>query len=106
MLDAPGWHLAALTYDVRVIARTDLRRRPLDTASLRQVLPRGEFDVEAALDAVRPICEQVHHGGADALRELGGGFDGVAPHALRVPADALHAALEQLDGAVRAALQE
>ncbi|WP_426566645.1 histidinol dehydrogenase [Angustibacter sp. McL0619] len=89
-----------------MIARTDLRGRPLDTASLRQVLPRGEFDVEAALVAVRPICDQVHHGGARALRELGERFDGVRPEQLRVPGDALQAALAQLDGAVRAALQE
>jgi len=106
MLDAPPGQPGVLTYDVRVIARTDLRGRPLDTASLRQVLPRGEFDVEAALDAVRPICEQVHRGGASALRDLGERFDGVRPDALRVPAHALRAALEQLDDAVRAALEE
>ena len=37
----------------------DLRGRALDARSLRQTLPRAEFDVEAALDAVRPICEDV-----------------------------------------------
>jgi histidinol dehydrogenase len=106
MLDATPWPQVVLTYDDRVIARTDLRGRPLDTASLRQVLPRGEFDVEAALAAVRPICRQVEHGGAPVLRDLGERFDGVRPDALRVPAQALRAALDQLDGAVRAALEE
>ncbi|GAA4353179.1 histidinol dehydrogenase [Angustibacter luteus] len=89
-----------------MIARTDLRGRPLDAASLRQVLPRAEFDVEAALDAVRPICAQVQHGGAGALRDLGERFDGVRPTDLRVPAAALHDALAQLDDGVRAALEE
>ncbi len=89
-----------------MITRTDLRGRPLDAASLRQVLPRAEFDVEAALDVVRPICEQVRHGGADALRDLGERFDGVRTASLRVPAQALEAALTQLDPAVRAALEE
>jgi histidinol dehydrogenase len=88
-----------------VIARTDLRGRPLDAASLRQVLPRAGFDVEAALDVVRPICEQVRHGGAEALRDLAERFDGVRPEHLRVPAEALRAALDELDPAVRAALE-
>jgi histidinol dehydrogenase len=89
-----------------VIARIDLRGKPLDPASLRAVLPRAEYDVEAALDVVRPICDQVQHGGARALRDLTERFDGVRPTDLRVPAEALAAALEQLDPAVRAALEE
>ena len=75
-------------------------------ASLRQVLPRAEFDVEAALDAVRPICEHVHHRGAAALRDLSERFDGVRPDRLRVPAEVLAAALEALDPDIRAALEE
>jgi len=41
------------------------------------VLPRAEFDLDAALSAVRPICDDVHHRGAEALRDLGERFDGV-----------------------------
>ncbi|MGZ4776332.1 MAG: histidinol dehydrogenase [Oryzihumus sp.] len=89
-----------------MISRIDLRGRALDVRSLRETLPRAEFDVEAALDAVRPICEDVRHRGADALRDLGERFDGVRPAQLRVPAGVLAAALEQLDPAVRAALEE
>ncbi|HEX8970274.1 histidinol dehydrogenase [Oryzihumus sp.] len=89
-----------------MISRIDLRGRALDVRSLRETLPRAEFDVEAALDAVRPICEDVRHRGADALRDLGERFDGVRPTQLRVPAEVLAAALEQLDPAVRAALEE
>ncbi|GAA1244334.1 histidinol dehydrogenase [Oryzihumus leptocrescens] len=89
-----------------MISRIDLRGRALDVRSLRETLPRAEFDVEAALDAVRPICEDVRHRGADALRDLGERFDGVRPAQLRVPAEVLAAALEQLDPAVRAALEE
>ena len=44
---------------------------------------------------VRPICEQVRHDGADALRELGERFDRVRPTHLRVPAEVLKAAEEQ-----------
>jgi histidinol dehydrogenase len=89
-----------------VISWIDLRGRALDARSLRQVLPRADFDVEAALSVVRPICEDVRHRGADALRDLGERFDGVRPGQLRVPAAVLAAALERLDPEVRAALEE
>ncbi len=74
--------------------------------ALRQALPRAEFDVEAALSQVRPLVEDVRHRGADALRDLGERFDGVRPPHLRVPADVLQAALDQLDPDLRAALEE
>jgi len=89
-----------------IVSRIDLRGRALDARSLRDVLPRAELDVEAALSVVRPICEDVHQRGADALRDLGERFDGVRPATLRVPPAVLVAALEQLDPDVRAALDE
>nr|WP_205829741.1 histidinol dehydrogenase [Microbispora sp. CL1-1] len=75
-------------------------------ADLRDVLPRAELDVEAALEKVRPICEDVRHRGAAAVRELTARFDGVGLESARVPAEALARALEELDPAVRAALEE
>ncbi len=89
-----------------VIATIDLRGRHLDPWELRGTLPRAELDVDAALQVVRPICERVRSGGAQALRDLGEQLDGVRPEHLRVPAGALADALEQLDPAVRAALEE
>lgn len=89
-----------------MISRTDLRGRVLDATSLRQVLPRARFDVEAALAVVRPICEQVRERGAPALHELNERFDGVRTTRLRVPHEALAAALDELDPAVREALEE
>ncbi len=89
-----------------MISRIDLRGRPLDADTLRGVLPRAELDVAAALATVAPICEQVRTGGAAALRDLGERFDGVRPETVRVPPEALSAALAGLDPAVRAALEE
>ena len=89
-----------------MMSTIDLRGRVLGTRELRQALPRAEFDVEAALATVRPICEAVRHRGATALYELGEHFDGVRPRALRVPAEVLDAALEVLDPQVRDALEE
>ncbi|MEU7692647.1 histidinol dehydrogenase [Microbispora hainanensis] len=87
-----------------MISRIDLRGSL--PADLRDVLPRAELDVEAALEKVRPICEDVRHRGAAAVRELTARFDGVGLESARVPAEALARALEELDPAVRAALEE
>jgi histidinol dehydrogenase len=89
-----------------VIRRLDLRGRQLRARDLRGTLPRAELDVEAALEAVRPICDDVRERGAAALRELGERFDGVRVDSLRVPAEAIAAALRDLDPVVRAALEE
>jgi histidinol dehydrogenase len=87
-----------------VISRIDLRGSlPGD---LRTVLPRAELDVEAALEKVRPICEDVRHRGAAAVREYTKKFDGVDLENTRVPVAEIHQALATLDPAVRDALEE
>src|SRR2546429_982428 len=51
---------------------TDLRGRTaadLTRAVLGTVLPRAAFDVSAAVELVRPICEDVRHRGGAAVRE-------------------------------------
>ncbi|MEW2585126.1 histidinol dehydrogenase [Streptomyces virginiae] len=90
-----------------MISRIDLRGDALpEGGALRDLLPRAEFDVEAALEKVRPICEDVHHRGTAALIEYAQKFDGVTLEQVRVPAEALGTALDELDPAVRAALEE
>jgi histidinol dehydrogenase len=84
----------------------DLRGRRLSRRELRGVLPRAELDVEAALAAVRPICDDVQDRGAAALYAAAERLDGVRPPALRVPAEVMAAAVEALDPAVRDALEE
>ncbi|HET6624846.1 MAG TPA: histidinol dehydrogenase [Nocardioidaceae bacterium] len=87
-----------------MIRRIDLRGAP--APDYRSVVPRADFDVEAALDVVRPICEAVRHRGVEAVRELSAKFDGVEQDDIAVPPAALHAALAALDPAVRAGLEE
>ncbi|MFI9189251.1 histidinol dehydrogenase [Streptomyces californicus] len=90
-----------------MISRIDLRGDALpEGGALRDLLPRAEFDVEAALETVRPICEDVRHRGSAAVIEWGEKFDGVRIVSVRVPAEALTRALAELDPAVRAALEE
>ncbi|OEU97060.1 histidinol dehydrogenase [Streptomyces oceani] len=72
----------------------------------RSLLPRAELDVEAVLEKVRPICEDVRHRGTAALVDYAARFDGCALERTRVPAEALRRALAELDPAVRAALEE
>ena len=100
---APGTSGTATT---GVIPRVDLRGRHLTLRELRAALPRAQFDVETALDAVRPIVAAVREQGAPALYAAAERFDGIAPPHLRVPADVITGALEALDPAVRAALEE
>ncbi|GAA0323623.1 histidinol dehydrogenase [Actinoallomurus spadix] len=87
-----------------MISRIDLRASLPD--DLRSVLPRAELDVEAALEKVRPICDDVRHRGAEAVRDYNERFDGVTAGSLRVPREAIGRALEELDPAVRDALEE
>lgn len=69
-------------------------------------MPRAALDVEHAVETVRPIVQQVRDGGTEALIALTERFDGVRPASIRVPVPALQQALDQLDPAVRAALEE
>jgi histidinol dehydrogenase len=87
-----------------MIRRIDLRGGT--PADYREVVPRAELDVDAALETVRPICEAVRTRGVEAIRELSQQFDGVTPEQLRVPRESLDRALAELDPAVRAGLEE
>jgi histidinol dehydrogenase len=93
-----------------MIRRIDLRG---GTASgrpdYRAAVPRADFDVEAALHVVKPICDDVRYRGVDAILEYSQKFDGVLPNGtgdIRVPAAAITEALAALPAPVRAGLEE
>lgn len=88
-----------------MIRRIDLRgaSQPVDHQS---AVPRAGFDVEAATHQVRPIIDDVRTRGLDAVLDLTERFDGVRLADIRVPVLTTRAALEALDPAVRAALEE
>jgi histidinol dehydrogenase len=89
-----------------VISRIDLRGRTLTARQLAATLPRPDLDVAGAAEQVAPLLDDVRRRGAAALRDLAERFDGVRPEHLRVPVEALAAALKDLDSGVRAALEE
>jgi histidinol dehydrogenase len=74
------------------------------TGDLRRALPAPE-EPAGPLEAVRAILAAVRSGGDATLRELTARFDGVTVDELRVPADALTAALGRVPPDLRAALE-
>ena len=76
------------------------------TPDYRAVVPRGAFDIDHALGAVKGICDAVAERGEAALREFAERFDKVVPEHLRVPAEVLARCADELDPEVRAAFTE
>ncbi|MBD8869237.1 histidinol dehydrogenase [Nocardioides donggukensis] len=92
----------------RIDLRTDPGTDPGGPAegAVQSAVPRAEFDVDAAVEVVRPICEDVRERGEPAVAEYSARFDGVEQTDLAVPRAALTEALAALDPAVRAGLEE
>ncbi len=74
----------------------DLRGKRLTRAEMLAAMPRAEMGTDEATELVQPILDDVKARGAAALRD----------EHLRVPAEAMTAALEELDPAVRASIEE
>ncbi len=88
-----------------MIRRIDLRGSTPGT-DYRTAVPRSDFDVEAAIHVVRPICDDVRDRGVEAVRDYSLKFDGVEQTDIRVPLQAITDALADVDPAVRAGLEE
>ena len=79
-----------------MIQTIDLRGTPVTEEAAAQWLPRPEVDVAHAMEAARALVEEVRTEGEAALARQAERFDGVAPPQLRVPEDALDAAVQTL----------
>jgi histidinol dehydrogenase len=88
----------------RVLRTIDLRGSAVP--DYRKVVPRADFDVDAAIETVRPIIAAVAERGEAALAEFSERFDKVRPANFRVPAAALAQAEAGLAPQVRAAFEE
>ncbi len=90
-----------------MIRRIDLRGGAAGAdPDYRTLVPRADFDVEAAVHVVRPICDDVRDRGEEAVREYSARFDHVEQTDIAVPRQALTDALAALDPDVRAGLEE
>ncbi len=90
-----------------MLRQIDLRDRvgALSLDDYRALVPRADFDVDAAVEVVRPICQAVREHGVQALAEFSMRFDHVVPESFRVPAARLDQALAELDPELRAAFE-
>jgi histidinol dehydrogenase len=89
-----------------MIQTTDLRGLKPTHADLLALVPRSHVDVSAAAESAAQLVRDVQERGATALRDQAQRFDGVRPDDLRVPVEAVRAAVDALDPLVRAALEE
>jgi histidinol dehydrogenase len=94
------------TGSIQGIRRVDLRGAAATAPDYRTLVPRAELDVDAAMEIVRPICDDVRERGVAAILEYSAQFDGVDQTDIVVPAEALDRALDELDADVRAGLEE
>ena len=88
-----------------MIRTVDLRGRALSKAEYRNELPRAAMNVAEAMILIAPILARVEKGDEGDLLELAQEFDGVKPASIRVPPEQLAKALQELDPAIRTALE-
>jgi len=89
-----------------VLNTLDLRGGTRNSRELRDVVPRAQFDLDAVLEQVRPIVDDVAARGEIAAQEWSTKLDGICAPQLRVPLDVIQASLSTLDADVRASLEE
>ena len=89
-----------------MITRIDLTGDARVAVNARDVLPRAEMSVDVASERVRPICEAIRERGVAAVREFTAQFDGVDLPSARVPAEAISAAVANLQPDLWTALEE
>jgi len=89
-----------------VLNTLDLRGGTRNSRELRDVVPRAQFDLDAVLEQVRPIVEDVAARGEVAAQEWSTKLDGICAPQLRVPLDVIQASLATLDADVRTSLEE
>ena len=72
----------------------DLRGKKLTRAEMLEAMPRAEMGTNEATDLVQPILDDVKARGAAALRDFAEKFDHIRPENLRVPVEAMKAAVD------------
>lgn len=85
-----GWMQLDFVTVLRILDLTGIE------SDYRSHLPRADFDVEAALRVVRPMCDDVESRGAEALKEYSEKFDGIVPESFRVPSEVIQRCADEL----------
>jgi histidinol dehydrogenase len=83
----------------------DLRGQRLSKSGYTNLIPRAALDVAEAMKLIEPILLRVKNGDESDLIALAKEFDGIAPQSIKVPRAELTKALNELDPAIRKALE-
>ena len=78
----------------------------LNPSLVNQSVPRASMDIASAVEAVKPLIEEVRIGGEAALVALAKKYDQVDPTPVRVTPEELNSALNNFDPKLRAAVEE
>lgn len=89
-----------------MIQTIDLRGIQPSGAEFRRLLPRPAVDVSVALSVATELIGAVRQHGSEALLDQAARFDGVRPERIRVPAEEITHAVDELPTGVREALEE
>lgn len=98
--------VASQTRMTLMMRTLDLRGGARKVSQLRDVVPRASIDVEATVETVRPIVQDVRNRGTKAALEWSAKFDGVSPTSIRVPNEVIAQSLADLDPVIKSSLQE
>ena len=92
-------------YNLSVLRVINLRGRRSagERPDYAAIVPRADFDVAAAMEVVRPICDDIARRGIPALADYSLRFDRVRPIDFRVPPAALENAAARLQPDLRKA---
>ena len=84
----------------------DFRSKSFDSTSANLAVPRASLDISKATQQIIPLLEDVRLNGESAVVKVTQERDGVDPRPLKVSADELALALNELDATLRKAIEE
>ncbi len=84
----------------------DFRSKAFDSISANLAVPRASLDISKATQQIIPLLEDVRLNGESAVVKVTQERDGVDPRPLKVTADEMAKALENLDLTLRKAIEE
>ena len=88
-----------------MIRTVDFRGKALTKSQYRNELPRAQLDVASAMEKIQPILKRVQNGTEADLLDLAREFDCVTPERIKDSQKDIDSALQNLDPAVRSALE-
>ena len=89
--------------DLRIV---DMRGKSLDSHAVNNAVPRASVDINVAIGQISGLLEDIKLRGVDAVVDVTVERDGVDPRPIRVSQSELTKALDELDPALRSAIEE